>query len=155
MPPERTEGMKKILVFLKNRLTESCIYFTVILFVMAAILQIASDGLTLEVFLVPQQLLIFAFALALSFLNLLFRIRRLNLPTRLLLHALSTLAVFVLFFAVLTKKLTDAKALLSILLFAAIAYVVIVVIALIIRAVYRRDTSAKKEYDPQFADKNQ
>ena len=146
--------MKKFLIFLKNRLAEACIYFTVIMFIMATILQVASDKLTIDVFLVPQQLLIFAFALILAFVNLIFRIRRLNLPTKLLLHALATLASFVLVFGVITSKLSSAKSLLAVLFFAAILYVVVVVIALIIRAIYRRDTAEKKEYDPQFAGSN-
>ena len=151
---ERYRFMKKILTFLKNRLTETCIYFTVIMFIMATIMQIASDKLTVDVFLVSQQLLIFAFALILAFVNLIFRIRRLNLPTKLLLHALATLASFVLVFGVITKKLSNAQSMLSLLLIVAILYVVIVVIALIIRAIYRRDTADKAEYDPQFTSDN-
>ena len=147
--------MKRILRFLKQRLTEACIFFTVTLFIMAAVLQIAADKLSGGiVFPLLSLLLVFGFSLILSFLNLIFRIRRLNIPAKLLLHALLTLAVFVLIFAVMTQQLSDPQALLYVLFFAAILYAVIVVIALIIRAIYLRDVSEKKEYDPQFIDKN-
>ena len=145
----------KIWTFFKNRLVESCIYFTITQFIMSAILYFAEKasggGL---VFQIQFSLLIFGFSFVLSLLNLIFKIKKLNIPAKLLIHSLSTLAVFILIFAVATKQLSNPQSLLFVLFFAAILYVVIAVAVLIIRAVKNKKASEQKTYDPQFEKKN-
>ena len=138
----------KILPLVKSVICQTCIIFTaasVIMHILAG--TIADNSVKLEIYGILTILLI-SFLIALC--NIVFRVRALPLPLKLLIHFLVVTSAVVFAFFALTPASASSRG--AIVLVSAIAavYAVAAVIMIIVTGKIRRKESDSADYKPQF-----
>lgn len=141
--------MKKISYFLNKILYPACLYFTIIVFILGSVTTSITeyDVPILNMFGVSLAML---FCFGFSCINRLLFIDSFKVITRVILHFVGFISVFALTFIVIggfTPTTTTAFVLLAAV---SIVYIVIASIALIIRAIIKKNKTEKSDYKRQF-----
>ena len=135
----------------KNIFKNACIFFTVftaIYSVIAAIINVDDSVVRLEV---SRIILFFVASILFSAANGIFKLPRVHSAVKFVIHYLLTLAAFWACM-LLPLSLDPSTAVVGAVLFSLI-YLVIAIIASVIRARYRRNTDKDEEYVPQYKKK--
>ena len=135
----------------KNIFKNACIFFTVftaIYSVIAAIINVDDSVVRLEV---SRIILFFVASILFSAANGIFKLPRIHSAVKFVIHYLLTLAAFWACM-LLPLSLDPSTAIVGAVLFSLI-YLVIAIIASVIRARYRRNTDKDEEYVPQYKKK--
>ena len=135
----------------KNIFKNACIFFTVftaIYSVIAAIINVDDSVVRLEV---SRIILFFVASILFSAANGIFKLPRVHSAVKFVIHYFLTLAAFWACM-LLPLSLDPSTAVVGAVLFSLI-YLVIAIIASVIRARYRRNTDKDEEYVPQYKKK--
>ncbi len=134
--------------FIKNLLTRSCVYFTLIMLayiIIAAVINVTDDNLLLNA---GRTVLFYVFALLLSLANGILSIGRLSGALRLILHYL---IVMFAFYACLMLPLSmRASGIIVGLVIFTIIYFVVVGIVAIFRSKFRKNLEKSQDYQKQY-----
>ena len=135
----------------KNIFKNACIFFTVftaLYSVIATIINVDDSVVRLEV---SRIILFFVASILFSAANGIFKLPRIHSAVKFVIHYLLTLAAFWACM-LLPLSLDPSTAIVGAVLFSLI-YLVIAIIASVIRARYRRNTDKDEEYVPQYKKK--
>lgn len=145
----------KFFKWVLTHLRDACIYFTVFQFAVTAIFQLtAENGGKGQFLLFTVELAVFAFSLLLAIAADIFKIKKISLFLRILLHFLSCLIAVFLLFSIVSGDMFKVNSLLFIMFGFAVLYIVCAAIAVLIIHIKNKKTSDNSEYESQFSGKN-
>lgn len=146
--------MKKAFQLIYDRIKFACVLFAIFVFALTVFAEVTLEQVS---YIASYNLLVlFAFSLAVSFVNLVFKVKKLSFQIRYMLHALMMfIALSLLFYfngMTASGSHMTPQTLIVILVTVAIIYAVIDLGILISRLFVR--SKGNEEYTPMFKDKN-
>ena len=146
----------KFFKWVLTHLRDACIYFTVFQFAVTAVFQLTAENGGKGQFLIfTVELAVFAFSFLLAAAADIFKIKKLSLLLRILLHFLCCLLAVFLLFSIVSGDMFKVNSLLFIMFGFAALYIVCAAVAVIIIHVRNKKISDESEYESQFSGKKQ
>lgn len=144
----------KFLKITASNIKNACVYFAVSQLFITALFQItAKSGSKGQFMTFDVEIILLGFSVAMALIQNVFKIKKLSLGVKLLIHFLLTMAaVFVLFLSV-TGQITNTKPMIFIMSAAAVVYAVFAFIVIVINLSRKKRDEENKEYTPMFKNK--
>jgi len=143
--------MKKISWFLNKILYPTCLYFTVIVFILGAVTMSLTETFDIPILNMSGISLAMLFCFGFACINRILYIDSFKIAVRLLLHFVGFLSVFALTFFVIGGFSPSVGTVFIVLGAVAIVYLIVAAIALIIRALTHKNKIEKSDYKRQFS----
>ena len=151
-------NMRCVMKYLKiigSNLKNACVYFAVTQLFITAIFQLtAGEGSKGQFLMFDIELLLLGFSIVMAVIQNVFKIKKLSLAVKLLIHFLLTMAALFGLFITVTGQITNVRSVVFLMSAAAVVYAVFAAVVIIVRAVKRKREEQNKEYTPVFEKKN-
>ena len=144
----------KYLKIIGSNLKNACVYFAVTQLFITAIFQLtAGEGSKGQFLMFDIELLLLGFSIVMAAIQNIFKIKKLSLAVKLLIHFLLTMAALFGLFVTVTGQITNVRSIVFLMSAAAVVYAIFAAVVIIVRAVKRKREEQNKEYTPMFKEK--
>ncbi|MBR6920722.1 MAG: DUF3021 family protein [Clostridia bacterium] len=144
----------KYLKIIGSNLKNACVYFAVTQLFITAIFQLtAGEGSKGQFLMFDIELLLLGFSIVMAVIQNVFKIKKLSLAVKLLIHFLLTMAALFGLFITVTGQITNVRSVVFLMSAAAVVYAVFAAVVVIIHVFKRKREEQNKEYTPVFKDK--
>lgn len=144
----------KYLKIIGTNLKNACVYFVFTQLFITAVFQLtAKEGSKGQFLMFDIELILLGFAIVMAAIQNIFKIKKLSVAVKLLIHFLLTMAALFVLFITVTGQITNVKPILFLMSAAVVIYSIFAAIFLLIQYTRKKREEKNKEYTPMFKDK--
>lgn len=144
----------KYLKIIGSNLKNACVYFAVTQLFITAFFQLsAGSGSKGQFLLFDIELILFGFSVVMAAAQNVFKIKKLSLVVKLLIHFLLTMVALFGLFATVTGQITNVRSIVFLMSAAAVVYAIFAAVVVIVHLARKKKEEQNKEYTPMFKDK--
>lgn len=144
----------KYLKIIGTNLKNACVYFVFTQLFITAVFQLtAKEGSKGQFLMFDIELILLGFAIVMAAIQNIFKIKKLSVAVKLLIHFLLTMAALFVLFITVTGQITNVKSILFLMSAAVVIYSIFAAIFLLIHYTRKKREEKNKEYTPMFKDK--
>ena len=144
----------KYLKIIGTNLKNACVYFVFTQLFITAVFQLtAKEGSKGQFLMFDIELILLGFSVVMAAIQNIFKIKKLSVAVKLLIHFLLTMAALFVLFITVTGQITNVKSILFLMSAAVVIYSIFAAIFLLIHYTRNKREEKNKEYTPMFKDK--
>ena len=145
----------KYLKIIGSNLKNACVYFVFTQLFITGVFQLtAGNGSKGQFLMFDIELILLGFSVVMAAIQNIFKIKKLSLAVKLLIHFLLTMAALFVMFISVTGQITNIRSVLFLMSAAVAVYAIFAVVIVLINLSRKKKEEQNKEYTPMFKEKN-